>query len=146
MKHLLLTLLSAIACFGQEKMHLTAYRLIDDVSITDGPCSIATYVKIKNVGFESCYATADSDDQQMINNLLEIKKKARRGKSREFYCEERMYGGETIHQMFVISGSITDTLFVDESSKWIVFPEKHKAYLDKDRKFKNALTGIIKEF
>ena len=142
MKHIILLLFFCMACLGQRKSHLTAYRLIDEV--VDGPCSIKGYVKYLP-NFKS-YVTAESDDQELINTLLDIKKKARRGKSREFYCEERTLGGETIHQMFVISGSVTDTLYIDKDNKWIIFPDQRKAYLDKDQKFKKAFTGIMKEF
>ncbi|MES2485579.1 MAG: hypothetical protein V4581_06470 [Bacteroidota bacterium] len=142
MKYIIAALAFCMTCFGQEKMHLTAYRLIDEV--VDGPCSIKGYVKyLPNFG---SYVTAESDDQELINTLLDIKNKAKRGKSREFYCEERTLAGETIHQMFVISGGVTDTLYIDKGNKWIIFPDQRKAYLDKDKKVKKAFIGIMKEF
>ena len=147
MKYITLTLFFCFACLGQEKAHLTAYRLVGEV--TDGPCSVKEYVKynaVEKYVWRDTFVTAESDDQQLIHNLLDIKKKAPRGKSRDFYCKERSMGGESIHNMFVFSGSVTDTIFTDSSNKWIIFPDRQKAYLDKDLKFTKALTGIIKEF
>ncbi|KOS07266.1 hypothetical protein AM493_15390 [Flavobacterium akiainvivens] len=124
-------------------MHLTAYRLIDE--LTDGPCSVVTFVKYPSEAFLFTYITAESSNQDFINKLLNLKKAALKWKSREFYCEEGILGGETIPHMFVISGTFTDTIFTDKTNQWIIFPDKQKAYFNKDRLLNNAFTGSCKD-
>jgi hypothetical protein len=144
MKYVIIALMFYYSCFAQDKMHLTAYRMIDENN--DGPCSVKSYVKYHGSEFAHAYVTAESDDPLLIKNLLSIKKHAKQWEGKDFFCPERSVGGEPIPQMIVISGIKNDTIFIDDTNQWIIFPDKNKAYFDKDSMLKNCYTGIIKEF
>jgi hypothetical protein len=148
MKHLLL-LLFTTACFAQNAK-VTAYRLIHPWS--DGPCSIINYIYLdeelqeKGHTMLPSYATAESHDQKLINNLRAIKKQAKQWEKKSHICHEIVIPGDRIPNMFVIEeGSVRDTLFSYYDNDYIIFPDEYEAYHDKDSLLLNALTGTIRK-
>jgi hypothetical protein len=143
MKHLLL-LLFTTACLAQNAK-VTAYRLV--ATVDDGPCSIVSYVNSAEGGLLS-YVTAESNDQQLINNLLIIKKQAKKWKKSDCGCNGR-YGLQwgSIPNMYVIeSKNGNDTLFTNHNNTQVIFPKYEAGHEDKEGILARTLTGNIKEF
>jgi len=146
MKYILPFLLLSVICFGQklpDDVKVTAYRLYNEAD--DGPCSIREYVKYPD--FFGAYSTAESSDKVFIKKLLELNKKASKKVSLDYYCTERGYGGLSVPNMLVINGrNIVDTLFIDNTNQKIFFPDKQKAYVDKNKELINSFPENIREF
>lgn len=146
MKYLLPLLLLSVFCRGQklpDDVMVTAYTLYNEVN--DGPCLISDC--LKNRSTYIAYATAESSDKTFIDNLLKLKKKAYKKASLNYYCDDEMIGGMPINNMFVISGTnIADTVFTDYTNQKIFFPDKQKAYVDKDKQLINSFPENIREF
>jgi hypothetical protein len=142
MKHLLL-LLFTTACFAQNAK-VRVYRLVNENS--DGPCSVSSYVEWQERGLIS-YVTAESNDITFVQNLLKLKKDARKWKKTNYFCFPGAIGGSMIHNMFVIeSGFKKDTVFTYYGNDRIILPEKHVAYLDKKEVLRKMLPKNIKDF
>jgi hypothetical protein len=156
MKYLLPLLLLSLICHAQQlpdDVKVTAYRLYHWWH--DGPCSIATYVKISQEWpydeRPGTYATAESSDKSFINGLLVLKKRAWKKAKIDYYCGDGgdgigVYPQDPVPNMFVISGTnIADTLFTDETNQQIFFPDKQMAYFDKGKQLIKSFPPIIKE-
>lgn len=144
MKTLLLFLLLTTFCFAQNAK-VTAYRLVETVD--DGPCSIVSYINWAEGGLLS-YATAESYDQELIKNLITIKKQAKKWKKSDCGCNGR-YGLQwgSIPNMYVIeSKNGNDTLFTNRNNTQVIFPKYQAGHEDKEGVLAKALTGNIKEF
>ncbi|MBD3843375.1 MAG: hypothetical protein IE909_16135, partial [Campylobacterales bacterium] len=126
-----------------QQNHLKAFRLVNPH--TDGPCSIKKYVQYEKTDFLFTFVTADSDDQELIGRLLEVKKQSKKWNSRPFQCEDSFSSNE-IPDMLVISGAVTDTIFTNVDNREIIFPDESRAYYDEENMLESAFTGIVKEF
>jgi|GEM_PF-2987036 len=146
MKMLILSLLFITTGYGQDKPKLTAYRVINPHD--DGACSIKTLVAAESRTSFLTYVTAESGDTEMINNLVELKKKAKRWKNSECGCNGKpglQWG--SIPNMFVIEKqSGNDTIYTNHDNTQIIFPEEESGYHDEKGLLQKALTGKIKEF
>ena len=144
MKHLLLLIiLFTTACFAQN-VKVTAYRLVHDHE--DGPCSVKTYVENPLMSYQT-YVTAESDDSIFAENLLKLKKEARKWRKTDYFCSARVIGGSMIHNMFVISyNGVNDTILSTLYNDMIIFPGEEKAYSDKKEVLKKMLPRNITEF
>lgn len=133
-------------CFSQEKAHLIAYRIVNDID--HRPCNVKSYLNDKvAIEYTLPYVTAETNDEQLIERLLAIKKQAPSWNARAFYCSEKMLSGESIPTMFIIrTGTKMDTIFTTHNNIEIVFPDENKAYTDKKNLLKSVLSGTIKEF
>ncbi|MBE98851.1 hypothetical protein [Flavobacterium coralii] len=144
MKVVLLILFISFSVFSNaQQNHLKAYRLVNPH--TDGPCSVKTYVQYEETDFFFTFVTADSDDQELIGRLLEVKKQSKKWNSRPFRCEDS-FSSDEIPDMFVISGAVTDTIFTNVDNREIIFPDESRAYYDEENMLESAFTGIVKEF
>ena len=143
MKTLLLFLLLTTFCFAQHAK-VTAYRLVNEHD--DGPCSVKTYVKYPEQYYET-YVTAESTDPVFVENLLKLKKEARKWERTNYNCSRRCIGCDMVHNMFVIkyNGS-SDTILAARNNDILIFSEKEKAYLDKNEVLKKMFPENIKEF
>lgn len=142
MKHLLL-LFFTVTCFAQNTK-IIAFRLVNEDD--DGPCSIISYVKWHNEGFQN-YVTAESSDSTFAENLLSLKKISKKWKKRNHFCESRTIGGDMTHNMFTIEyKGKRDTILTTYNNEMIVFPGTGIAYVDENQVLKKMFTGNIKEF
>lgn len=142
MKHLLFVLFTT-ACFAQ-KAKVTAYRLVNEND--DGPCSIMTYVKWPEKGLMN-YVTAESTDASFAQNLLELKKTAKKWNKQHHVCKPGTLGGDMTHNMFVIEyQGKNDTILATYDNSKIVFPGVAKSYIDGKGVLKSMFPENIRAF
>ena len=143
-----LTILLLLCCFSnaQEFKKVTAYRVIN--AHDDGACSIKTLVETESRASFLTYVTAESHDTELMTNLVELKKKAKRWKKSDCGCNGKpglQWG--SIPNMFVIEEqSGNDTIYTNHDNTQIIFPEKQAGHHDEKGLLQKALTGNIKEF
>ena len=142
MKYFLFLLFTTV-CFAQN-MKVMAFRLVNEND--DGPCSVKTYVDNPLISYQT-YVTAESNDPIFAQNLLKLKKEARKWKKSDYFCFPGAIGGSMIHNMFVVSyNGVNDTILSTLYNDMIIFPGEEKAYSDKKGTLKKILPENLTDF